>query len=201
VIRKYFNRSGFRQLLSNINFGNQGFTVAEFLVASALLSVMLAGMIKFFTVINQFYTTQNAAAYVQQVVRYGIDIMTQNIRMVGFNPLSLSDVGIMDDFSQESIHFTFDLNSNGTIDDDEDIRFLLDDHTLKRQQSEGNRITLIENVTDLSFTYLDVNDQITNNRAEIRSVVVSMTVSEPAGNGQSISRTYSTRVICRNLGL
>ena len=201
MIQKYFNGSGFRQLLSNIKIGNQGFTVAEFLVASALLSVMLAGMLKLFTFINQFYTAQNAAANVQQVVRYGIDILTQNIRMAGFNPLILSDIGIMDDFSQDSIHFTSDLDSDGTIDDADEIRFFLDDHKLKRQQGEGNRTTLIDNVTDLSFTYLDANDQTTHNRAAIRAVVVSMTVSEPAGRRRSISRTYTTRVICRNLGL
>jgi len=188
-------------MVLKLNPGNQGFTVVEILVAFALLSVMLAGMVKLFTLIDQSYTTQNVAANVQQVVRSGIDIMTQNIRMAGFNPLKLSDVGINDDFSPNNIHFSFDLDSDGAIEDEEDIRFFFEDQTLKKQKRGGNRITLIDNVTNLSFSYLDINDQTATNPADIKTVVVSLTVSEPAGRRGSVSRTYTTRVICRNLDL
>lgn len=201
MIRKYLNLPKLIKIFSRVNWGNKGFTVAEFLVAFALLSVMLAGMVKLFGLVNQSYTTQNAAANVQQIVRNGIDIMTQNIRMAGFNPLKLSDVGIKNDFSANNIHFSFDLDSDGTVIDAEDIRFFLENQALKRQIRGGNRITLIDNVTALNFSYLDVNDQTTNNQADIKTVVVSMTVSEPAGRRRILSRTYSTRVICRNLGL
>lgn len=201
IIRKYFNISSLRNLFSNANFGDRGFSVAEFLVAFALLSVMLAVMVKLFGLINQSYTTQNVAANVQQVVRNGIDIMTQNIRMAGFNPLKLSDVGIKSDFSQNNIHFSYDLDSDGTVMSDEDIRFFHEDQKLKKQKLGGNRITLIDNVTNLKFSYLDENDQATENQADIKTVVISLTVSEPAGRRRSLSRTYTTRVICRNLGL
>lgn len=200
--RKSVNLSNSRKLFCKLNFGNRGFTVVEILVAFALLSVMLAGMVKLFALINRSYTTQNVAANVQQVVRTGVDMMTQHIRMAGFNPLKLSDVGIIDDFSSDNIHFSFDLNSDGTIADDEDIRFFLDgDHKLKKQKRGGNRITLIDHVTKLNFLYLDVNDQPTMNAADIKTVVVSLTVSEPAARRRSVSRTYATRVICRNLDL
>lgn len=201
IIRKYFTISSLRNLFSNANFGDRGFSVAEFLVAFALLSVMLAVMVKLFGLINQSYTTQNVAANVQQVVRNGIDIMTQNIRMAGFNPLKLSDVGIKSDFSQNNIHFSYDLDSDGTVMSDEDIRFFHEDQKLKKQKRGGNRITLIDNVTNLKFFYLDANDQTTENQADIKTVVISLTVSEPAGRRRSLSRTYTTRVICRNLGL
>jgi len=201
MIRKFLNIARLRKLFSNADFGNRGFSVAEFLVAFALLSVMLAGMVKLFGLINQSYTTQNVAANVQQVVRNGIDIMTQNIRMAGFNPLKLSDVGIKSDFSQNNIHFSYDLDSDGIVMNDEDIRFFHEDQKLKKQKRGGNRITLIDNVTNLKFSYLDANDQTTDNQANIKTVVISLTVSEPAGRQRSLSRTYTTRVICRNLGL
>jgi len=201
MIRKYLNISRLKNLFSNANLGNRGFSVAEFLVAFALLSVMLAAMVKLFGLINQSYTTQNVAANVQQVVRNGIDIMTQNIRMAGFNPLKLSDVGIKSDFSQNNIHFSYDLDSDGTVMNDEDIRFFHEDQKLKKQKRGGNRITLIDNVTNLKFSYLDANDQTTENQADIKTVVISLTVSEPAGRRRSLSRTYTTRVLCRNLGL
>jgi competence protein ComGF len=201
MIRIYLNIPRLRKSFSRVNFGNKGFTVAEFLVAFALLSVMLAVMVKLFALVNQSYTTQNVAANVQQVVRTGIDIMTQNIRMAGFNPLKLNDVGIKNDFSENNFHFSFDLDSDGTVIDDEDIRFFHEDQKLKKQKRGGNRMTLIDNVTDLKFSYLDINDQTTIEPADIKTVVVSMTVSEPAGRRRSLSRTYTTRVICRNQGL
>ena len=200
MIRKYLGVSKLRKLFSIVNLGNRGFSVAEFLVAFALMSVMLAGMVKLFGLINQSYTTQNVTANVQQSVRNGIDIMTRNIRMAGFNPLKISDVGIKSDFSQNNIHFSYDLDSDGTVANDEDIRFFHEDQKLKKQKRGGNRITLIDNVTDLKFSYLDANGQITENQADIKTVVVSLTVSEPAGRRRSLSRTYTTRVICRNLG-
>jgi prepilin-type N-terminal cleavage/methylation domain-containing protein len=181
--------------------GDRGFTIAELLVAMALMAVLMSGMVKLFSLLNQSYTTQNVAAGVQQVVRTGIDIMTQKIRIAGFNPLKLSDVGIQADFSENSIHFSYDLDADGIVADEEDIRFFHEDQKLKRQIRTGNRIALIDNVTDLKFAYLDVNDQIAANHADIKTVVISMTVSEPAGRRQALSRTYSTRVLCRNLGL
>ena len=203
MIRISLNIPELRKLLSKVHFGNKGFTVAEFLVAFALLSVMLAVMVKLFILINQYNTTQNAAASVQQVVRTGIDILTQNIRMAGFNPLKIGDVGIKSDFSADNIRFSFDLDSDGNIVDDEEIRFFFDDEDqkLKKQKRDGNQITLIDNVTDMQFSYLDIDDNPTTDQTDIKTVEVSLTVTEPAGIWRSVSRTYTTRVICRNLGL
>ena len=195
-------------MISGTRMGDQGFTVAEFLIACALLSVLMAIMVKFFTLINYTYTTQNAAASVQQVVRTGIDIMTQNIRMAGFNPLQLAGVGIQADSSADSIRFSYDKNADGIIDDENDaedndevVRYLHEDNQLKRQLGDGNRIGILDNVTDLTFTYLDENDQVTADSNAIKTVEISMTVSVPAGRRKTVSRTYATRVLCRNLGL
>ena len=195
-------------MISGTRMGDQGFTVAEFLIACALLSVLMAIMVKFFTLINYTYTTQNAAASVQQVVRTGIDIMTQNIRMAGFNPLQLAGVGIQADSSADSIRFSYDKDADGIIDDENDaddndevVRYLHEDNQLKRQLGDGNRIGILDNVTDLTFTYLDENDQVTADSNAIKTVEISMTVSVPAGRRKTVSRTYATRVLCRNLGL
>jgi hypothetical protein len=57
------------------------------------------------------------------------------------------------------------------------------------------------NVSNLSFTYYDENGAVTTARDAIRTVEISMTVQLPAGRGGTVSRTYSTRVRCRNIGL
>lgn len=189
------------QNIFRAGMGPLGFTLIEIIIALALVSVLMTAMIALFSTLNQTFTTQSAAAGVQQVVRTGIDIMAQNIRMAGFNPLKLPAVGFREDLSSDRIHFTFDLNEDGTIANDEDITFLLHDNRLKRKIKGGYRITLIENVAALQFSYLNGRNEPTLNPGEVKTVIISMTVNEPAGRKQSISRTYATRVFCRNLGL
>jgi hypothetical protein len=58
---------------------------------------------------------------------------------------------------------------------------------------------MAENVTDLTFTYFDSNDDTTSNLDEIRTVNIQMTVQKPSGQDGQVSRTLVKRVKCRNL--
>jgi len=180
-----------------------GFTLVEILVGLGLASVLMAAIVALFATLSRSYTTQNVAAEVQQVVRAGIDEMVMNIRMAGVNPLNIADVGVKDDYSSTQIRFTSDINASGVIGDadDEDIAYIFEENKLKRQVDGGNKIELVENVSDFSFTYLKEDELPADSVSEIRTVLISMTVTEPAGRGQNVSRTYSARVRCRNLGL
>jgi type IV pilus assembly protein PilW len=201
MIQTYFIIAKLKKRFSCIDIDNKGFTMAEFLVAFAMLAVLMAGMIKLFFMLNQSYTTQNVAAGVQQVVRTGIYVMTQNIRMAGYNPLKLNGFGIQADITGSSIHFTYDLDGDGNLASTEDITYLHEDQSLKMKTRDSGPQRIIDNVTDLRFTYFDINDHVTANPAAVKTVGISMTVTEPAGRAQSLSRTYATRVICRNQGL
>ena len=182
-----------------------GFTLAELLVAMGIMAIVITAISSLFTSLNRVYTTQGVAAGVQQVTRAGIDIMTRKIRMAGFNPLDVSNIGIVQ-ADAGLIRFNFDDDGDGTIDTDgdEDIAYLLNEDNQLVQQKNGKSSSeqaLVDNVTDLTFRYLDENDLDTNDRSAIRTVEVSLTVEEPAGRDKVLSRTYSTRVICRNLSL
>ena len=181
-----------------------GFTLAELVLALGIMAIVLTAIISLFTSLSRIYTTQGVAAGVQQVTRAGIDIMTRKIRMAGYNPLNMGNIGIVQADS-DLIRFNFDNDGDGTIGTDgEDIAYLLNASNQLVQQKNGNSATnraLVDNVTDLTFRYLDADDLDTNERAAIRTVEVSLTVEEPAGRDKFLSRTYSTRVICRNLSL
>ena len=190
-----------------IMVGSDGFSVVELVVALGVMLVVMVGMISLFTSLNRTYTTQNATAAVQQVARTGIDIMTRNIRMAGFNPLNKNPIGILE-ASAEKIRFLCDLDGSGSIEVDadprEDIAFLLNRNRQLIKQNNGNsrsNRSLVENVRELKFKYFDADDQETNSVDDIRTVEITLTVRERAGREQFLSRTYSTRVICRNLGL
>jgi len=187
--------------------GNDGFTLAEVLMALSIMLVVLTAIISLFTSLSRSYTTQNVAAGVQQVTRAGIDIMTRNIRMAGLNPLNLNRIGIIQAAS-DRIRFQYDTNGSGTIGtapgSSEDISFMLNAENKLIRQLRGNSATnqpMVDNVTDLTFRYLDAQDLETNELDAIRTVEVSLTVAEPAGRDGTLSRTYATRVICRNLNL
>ena len=189
--------------------GDAGFTLAELVLAMGIMLVVLAAIISLFKSLTRSYTTQNVAAGVQQVTRAGIDIMTRNIRMAGLNPLNINPIGIVEATSN-SIRFRYDTDGDGTIatnaigDANEDMAYLLNGNNQLIRQLNGkttSNLSLVDNVSDLTFRYLDAQDLQTNNLTAIRTVEVSLTVAEPAGRDKVLSRTYATRVICRNLNL
>jgi hypothetical protein len=69
----------------------------------------------------------------------------------------------------------------------------------KSDGTEEMRATLVDNVSDLTFTYLDANDATTSIANDVRSVEINMTIQRPAGRGGVVSRTLIKRVKCRNL--
>jgi type IV pilus assembly protein PilW len=191
---------------------NAGFTIAELILALGMMMIVMTAMISLATTLNRTYTTQTVAAGVQHVTRAGLDIMVRNIRMAGYNPRNTEAVGVVE-ASANAFRFNFDLNESGNIEtnDDlgdkespEDIKYLRNASNQLIRQIDGransNR-SLVENVSGLTFKYLDKNENETANLNDIRVVEVSLTVEEPSGRGRPISRTYQTRVICRNLGL
>jgi type IV pilus assembly protein PilW len=186
--------------------GTAGFTLIELVLSMAIMLIVIAAIISLFTSLNRMYTTQGVAADVQQVTRTGIDIMTRNIRMAGFNPLNINPVGIVQ-AETSSIRFEYDTNGSGTISNngDEDVAYLLNEENnqlVQQKNGDGPRQPLVDNVIALAFRYFDEDDDmVTNDLVAIRTVEVSLTVEEPAGRDQVVRRTYSTRVICRNLFL
>ena len=180
-----------------------GFTVTELVLALAIMMMVMASIVSLLISLNRVYAAQNVIAGVQQVTRAGINIMTRNIRLAGLNPLKINRIGILE-ASVNKIRFQHDTNGSGTIEagQDEDSAYLLNgNHQLIRQKDGNSRSnkSLVDHVSDLTFTYLDRNNEETSILDEIHTVEISLTVREPAGKDKFISRTYSTRVICRNL--
>jgi type IV pilus assembly protein PilW len=185
--------------------GTDGFTVTELVLALAIMMMVMAAMVSMLISLNRVYAAQIVTAGVQQVTRAGINIMTRNIRLAGLNPLKINRIGILE-ATVNKIRFQHDTNGSGTTEtgQNEDIAYLLNDnHQLIRQKDGNSRSnkSLVDHVNDLTFKYFDRDDEETSILDDIYTVEISLTVREPAGKDKIISRTYSTRVICRNLGL
>ena len=200
-----FKYNKMQRLRTPFAWRQSGFTLVDILVGLAMASVLMVAMVSLFTSLGKSYTIQNVAADVQEATRGGVGLMTQNIRMAGVNPGGVSGIGIVS-AAANSIQFTSDLNLNSDIDDTyEQISYYLDGDRLMQQLFTGNPMPLVEKVTNLSFDYWDENDKaitdLVADRDKIRTVIISMTVQEPAGRGKPVKRTYTARVRCRNLGL
>jgi len=183
--------------------GTDGFTVTELVLALAIMMMVMAAMVSMLISLNRVYAAQIVTAGVQQVARAGINIMTRNIRLAGLNPLKINRIGILE-ATVNKIRFQHDTNGSGTTEtgQNEDIAYLLNDnHQLIRQKDGNSRSnkSLVDHVNDLTFKYFDRDDEETSILDDIHTVEISLTVREPAGKDKIISRTYSTRVICRNL--
>ena len=186
-----------------ITSGTGGFTVTELVLALAIMMMVMASIVSLLISLNRVYAAQSVIAGVQQVTRAGINIMTRNIRLAGLNPRKINQIGILE-ASVNKIRFQHDTNGSGTIEtgQDEDSAYLLNgNHQLIRQKDGNSRSnkSLVDHVSDLTFKYVDRNNEETSILDEIHTVEISLTVREPAGKDKFISRTYSTRVICRNL--
>lgn len=208
-----------------------GFTLAELLVGLGVAAVLLTLIVSFFTEISRSSTTQNAAAAAQQTARAGVDFLVQELRLAGLDPLGEAGAGIeLITSDGTKIRFTADScnlprgDSNsctqpmpdGDVEGkNERITYSYDraSRTLRRELYEDTTsatgMPLISGVVPnpgnvALFTFLDAQDNpiVDNNaRGLIRTVIVNLTVEEPAGRRGVVARTYTSRVRLRNIGL
>ena len=191
----------------NQALGTAGFTLIEVLMCIAILSVLFGTIYRTFDTFNRSYANENVKAGVQQKSRIGIDLLARDIRLAGLDPLGTSNAGFNPaNTSSASIQFTADLNYDGNLDDPfEDIIYTLNGNLLQQTTDLGSgpvTATLLDNVTALTFNYLDQADNLLPEPVatdQIRTVIISLTMQRPAGRDKTVSRTYTTRVRCRNL--
>lgn len=200
----------------SISKSKMGFTLIELMVALAIMSVISVVIYGVFTLSIRSYTTQSVAADVQQSVRAAMEIMVADIRAAGFDP-TLSDNFGIELATATKLRFTSDSDGTGltgVVDDTNSERITYDFQANQLNQilyegtgSEDTPQPLISDVQNLTFTYFDTDGNTLGSPvpaamlADIRTVQISMTVQEPAGRGNPVSRTLTKRVKCRNSGL
>jgi len=201
----------------------RGFTIVELLVTMAIAGLVLAAIYAVFTSSNRSYHTQDRVVDTQQGLRVGVDFMVRDIRLAGLDPEE-TDLFEIEQATATLIQFTTDLNMNGVIDEDnrERIAYQFSGTVLQRcsldtgyQDNPGtpppDRVpqtwdSLIENVNNLTFEYLDAagNDlgepgTDETELGKVRTVVITMQTQGTNAENQTFDRTLRTQVRCRNL--
>jgi len=177
-----------------------GFTLVEMLVSILIISIISSASYSIFISLNRSYTTQNVASAVQQRMRAATDYMIRDIRIAGLDPLRIGGFGMVS-ATPTALRFTADKNMDGdTNDAAEDVTYSVAGGNLQLTDDQGTEI-MSQNVANSSFIYFDEDGVVTTNISDIRSVEINMTVRESSGGGKWVSRTFTTRVRCRNIGL
>jgi type IV pilus assembly protein PilW len=198
-----------------MKINKKGFTAIELLISLAIMSIALSSIYSMYMSFIRTCTKEGAKIRVQQGVRSGLDMMIRDIRLAGLDPEGTGDFGITAVTSQR-IQFTADRDMDGELDDADstdgidapDMEHMAYEYDgtgkLKMflYKANGDPETdeiMAENVTDLTFTYFDSNDDTTSNLDEIRTVNIQMTIQKSSGQDGQVSRTLVKRVKCRNL--
>lgn len=196
---------------------NYGFSLMELLIASGIVSILLVALAVMFSTGNRVFTRENVTTALQSDVRAALEIMSRDIRMVGYDPEKTGDFEL-ENASSTRLHFTVDLDGDGVVDPSPSFP---DCEVLSYRYSaagtgaiqvicgEGtgsqDPATLIGgeddlHVTGLDFDYKDSSGNSTSFKNDMRGVVITITAEAPAGAVGMITRTYETWVDFRNAG-
>jgi len=197
-----------------------GFSLVELMIAMVIAIVSLGAIYGVFASVQKTSTSNEVTARVMQSLRTSVDFMESDIRMAGLDRFGSAAAGI-EVATATNLRFTADRNMNGTIDttdlsdglqevDLERITYFYDaaNKRLRQCLSEGTTDewdTVAENVENFSFIYFDANNNqipfpILDNLL-IRFIEVSISVRNPAGRADDVSRTITKRIFCRNLSM
>jgi prepilin-type N-terminal cleavage/methylation domain-containing protein len=178
-----------------------GFTMIELLLVIGVISILLGTIFGAFDNMGRFYTNENTKAGTQLSTRFGMETMIEDIQLAGLNPLGAAGAGILV-ATATSVRVASDLNFDGDFSGpSETITYALNGNRLEQTNHQGTE-TLVDNVSGLSLTYFDRNGALIPepvNIPDIRSVGISLTQTQNSGRGKEITRTYRTRIRCRNL--
>jgi type II secretory pathway pseudopilin PulG len=203
-------------------YSKTGFSLVELILAMGISTLILIAIYSVFTITSKNFTTQNATASAQQSLRVAIGLMARDIRAAGLDPIDTDNFGF-EHAAGTKIRITADsIDSgtgefNGTVDETnfERITYEFQGNQIVQTLYEGaasqNPAPLIGNINNVQFTYLaaDNSDLIdyglsppqvpADELINIRTVEIQITIEQPAGINEPISRTLTRRVECRNM--
>jgi type IV pilus assembly protein PilW len=184
--------------------GNSGFTLVELLLAVTISGLILAAVFSVYQYQQKHYTAQLDVTEMQQNIRAGLNFITRDIRMAGFEAAGATGAEIKA-AKPDLFYFTLDLNEDGDTADagehvaydlyvspttnrptlgrtssDKEIKFSEDpagsDHWVVKQVDPTDPIhqPAAENIEHLHFYYLDEDGDPTTDEDQVRTAVVTM---------------------------
>ena len=148
----------------SLGCSNHGFTMIELLVAMVVSLLALAAIYSTFLAQHQSYQVQSETSDMQQNIRAAMYYMQRDIRMAGSDPFVKGIFGFTSGTSTANandIKFTEDIGDgangapDGTLNDNETIRYRLSNGSLIRTTTAMGDQIVARNIDALDFVYLD----------------------------------------------
>jgi prepilin-type N-terminal cleavage/methylation domain-containing protein len=193
----------------------RGFTLAELLVACAVIALVMAGLLVSLQAGQEVYLRGSNEVEATQSVRVAIERMAQELRVAGFCPTCTAAPPFTAITAQSATGFTIQndwdgdgvITAAGTVTDGfgnvrgEQIVYAFAGGALTRQETgDVSPLTLATGINSLTFTYQDSAGVVTAVPDNIRTVVVTATTQpqfQPAATLQGrvlVTMTDSLRM-------
>jgi prepilin-type N-terminal cleavage/methylation domain-containing protein len=202
------------RIVSPASANQRGFTLAELLVAFAVVGLIMAGSVTLMVSGNKTYATGSNQIEAQQAARVALERMAREIRGAGYSPKSLACpptnncpiVGVgFGSPNATSLQIQSDLNGDGNFNAAGEAVVYTKNGTLLQRQDlavDAAPQTIIAGVQALTFTYLDENGGAAGQPKDIRSVQIQLTAQPENLPGTwelgRVSVTMSDRIRLRN---
>jgi prepilin-type N-terminal cleavage/methylation domain-containing protein len=198
--------------------GERGFTLAELLITTAIVGLVMSGLWVMLSTGQESYLVGSSQAEAQQNLRLAVDRMVQELRNAGYCPTCSNscsspptNVGPFSSITAQSatgftiqndwdgsyncvngtgINTTASVNYLGSgTQRGEQILYAVASGNLTRREIgvDGAPVLLASGINAATFTYLDVNGNVTATAANIRRVVITITAQpqfQPAATQQ-----------------
>jgi prepilin-type N-terminal cleavage/methylation domain-containing protein len=190
------------------NRGNQGFTITELMVAITIFGVVMGAIYSAYMSQQKAYTVTESVTEAQQNLRAAMYTLERDIRMIGYDPRGAGTFGFRNSaagwqagwLGANTITFTWDSNGNGGTPESgtsEYSSYRVSGTALQKQEgTAGSWNSVAEDISGMSFQYLNSSGTVTGTPADVRTVVVTITATK-----NNHTKQLSARVKCRNLGL
>lgn len=191
----------------------KGFTLVELMIAMVISALVMASVYSVYYTQQKSYIVQEEVAAMHQNLRAAMYFMEREIRMAGCDPTGNAGAGIVQNLTSQ-IRFTEDVRGKDLGDppdgavklaQEEDISYYLVDGNLVRDTNPDNvddeekkDMVIAENISSLTFAYLDSSGGAATGLSDIRLVQVTLVASNDDG---SKTETLQTRIYARNLGI
>jgi len=178
---------------------SKGFTLIELMVALALTSIIMAGIMAAYISQLKSHITQQTIVEMQQNLRSAMQHMEKEIRMAGYDDPNKTSVAGLTTVLANTFGFTMDLNDDGDVSDaNETVLYTIAANTagtqsLMRNTGGGNR-PIAENIEALNFVYLDRFRVPTNVAIDVRSVQITIVAKSSRVNPGFFNRQIDNQV-------
>ncbi len=187
---------------------SSGFTLIELMIAMTIGVLVMAAVMTAFISQHRSYLAQDDIIDMQQNGRAAMDMLTRDIRTVGYDPNNLGAAII----TPNANNFIFTREDDTAVNRLERIEYVLfdafqftvppnndgivDDLALQVTDDAGNsagRQVIAENIGQLEFRYLDNDGEVTANTNDIRSIIVFIlaVASQPDPSFVNNNRIYT----------